>query len=97
MMRRRNKMEVFLHFVWTTWERRPLISDEIEASLYRCLITQAVTLGAEVLALNGMPDHVHLAVRFPATISIAAFMKQVKGVSSSFVRDNYGTEHFFRW
>ena len=96
-VRRRNRVEVALHFVWTTFERRPMVTPDVERSVYRSIQREAQRLGAEVLALNGMPDHVHLAVLMPTTISIAKFMQQVKGVSSSIARDQLGEDHFFRW
>jgi REP element-mobilizing transposase RayT len=40
-----------------------------------------------MLAINGTKDHVHLLITFPATIDIAALVKQAKGVSSHFIND----------
>lgn len=84
---RRNRVEVLLHFVWTTIERAPLISEEMERSLYRCIHAKCADLKCEVLAVGGMPDHVHLAIALPTTLEIWKVMHGVKGVSSAFVRD----------
>ncbi|MDW8101156.1 MAG: transposase [Anaerolineae bacterium] len=54
-------------------------------------------MGCTVLALNGMPDHVHLVVSFPSTIAIADLVKQVKGVSSHFVNETLEPEPQFKW
>ena len=49
-------------------------------------------------ALGFMPDHVHLAVSIPPSISIAAFMKLIKGRSSREVNLNVGTlSHQLKW
>jgi REP element-mobilizing transposase RayT len=40
-----------------------------------------------VLELNGMPDHVHLGIKLPSTISIARLLNVLKGTSSDFARD----------
>ncbi len=56
----------------------------------------AAELRAEVIALNGMEDHVHLVVRLNATLSAAALAKQVKGSSSHLVRQILGREEF-KW
>ena len=94
----RSKVELYLHFVWATHRRLPLITPDIEAAVYACILAEAKRCRLEVLALNGMPDHVHLVVQKPATITEADIMRRVKGVSSTFVRDNIvapgGT---FRW
>jgi putative transposase len=39
-------------------------------------------MGVEVVAFNGVTDHVHLLVRIPTTVSVADLVKQVKGSSS---------------
>jgi REP element-mobilizing transposase RayT len=54
-------------------------------------------MGCDVLAVGGVADHVHLAVRVPATLDIPKLMQQVKGVSSAFARDVFGPDRFFRW
>jgi REP element-mobilizing transposase RayT len=45
-----------------------------------------------------MPDHVHLLIRLPATVSLAQVANQVKGVSSALLNDlrESGSE-VFRW
>ena len=54
-------------------------------------------MGCAVLAPNGTSDHVHLLVSVPATVSVAALVKQVKGVSSHFVNEVIMPEGEFRW
>lgn len=94
---RRNKLALYLHLVWATWDRLPLITPEIERRLHRNIESEARKMGCTVLALNGMPDHVHLVVSFPTTITIADLVKQVKGVSSHFVNETLKPESQFKW
>ena len=94
---RRNKLRLYLHLVWATWDRHPLITPEIERPLYRCIQKEAKDKGCKVLALNGVADHVHLLVSFPATITIAELVKQVKGVSSYFVNQSLKPTTEFKW
>ena len=84
---RRNKLVVFLHCVWATWDRLPLITPDVERRLHRNIESEARQLGCDVLALNGMPDHVHVLVKFPSTLTIAELLKQMKGVSSNFANE----------
>lgn len=94
---RRNKLRLYLHLVWATWDRLPLITPEIERRLYRCIESEAQGQGCKVLALNGIADHVHLVVSFPTTITIADLVKQVKGVSSHFVNEVLAPPMQFKW
>jgi REP-associated tyrosine transposase len=94
---RRNKLALFIHFVWATWDRLPLIDPNLERRLYRLLADQAQDQGCKVLALNGMPDHVHLVVQIPATAAMADLIKQIKGASSRFVNEVVRPEAIFKW
>jgi putative transposase len=50
-----------------------------------------------VLAIGGLPDHVHLLVSFTNTLSYADFMKHVKGGSSRFVTQKLKPGEWFQW
>jgi putative transposase len=94
---RRNKLALYVHLVWATWDRLPFITSEIERRLHRNIESEAQEQGCMVLALNGTDDHVHVLVSIPATISIANLVKQLKGVSSHFVNDELRPAHDFKW
>ena len=94
---RRNKLALYIHLVWATWDRQPLIAAELERRLHRNIESQARELGCVVLGLNGTEDHVPLLVSLPTTISIAELVKQVKGVSSRFVNDVLKPKAYFKW
>jgi putative transposase len=88
----------YYHFVWSTWDRTPLLTPDKEAHTHGLIRQQCRMLKADVLALNGMPDHVHLLVTLPTTVSIAEVMKAVKGASARALNDAYGTQTFaFKW
>jgi putative transposase len=73
---------LYYHFVWATKERQPLITPNREAELYRYIIAKADALSCIVHAIGGIEDHIHLVVSIPPTLSIADFVKQIKGSSA---------------
>jgi len=75
----------------------PLVTAEIERDLYRYIETVCASVGCEVLALNGIPDHVHLLVCFSATLTYADLMYRVKGGSSRFVTEKLLSGEWFAW
>ncbi len=94
---RRTRVAVFLHIVWATWDRTPLLVGETERRVYRCIEASCAALGAETLALGGMEDHVHLLVQLPATLAVADLVKQVKGASAHLATHEVAPDHFFKW
>ena len=65
----KNKLCVAVHFVWATWDRQPLITEDIERGLWRYIETVCTDDHCEVLAIGGMPDHVHLLALLSNTAS----------------------------
>lgn len=80
-----SKPEVYLHFVWATKGRQPFLTDDIEQEAYRVMQAEVRRCGCQTVAIGGMPDHVHLLVRYGRKIALGRLMNQVKGVSSNFL------------
>ena len=78
-------MEAFQHFVWATRKREHYITEDMERALHLHIRQKCKDLHVHVHALNGMPDHVHLAVTLPATLAPADFMHHIKGASAHFI------------
>ena len=80
---------VYLHFVWSTFDREPIMNPAVLRTAIRSVTSEAEKLKCRVRAIGGTADHVHLAVELHVTVSQSAFMNQVKGTSSRTV----GLEH----
>jgi putative transposase len=88
----------YYHVVWTTKERLPLISPDIETALYGYLIGKADALETIVHAIGGVQDHIHLVGSVPPKLSIAKWVQTLKGSSSHYI--NHELTHgldAFRW
>ena len=94
---RRNKLRVLIHFVWATQDRRPLITAEIERRLHRYLTSVCRQHGCPVVAIGGMPDHIHLLVSLSNTMTLSELMKEIKGSSSRFFSEQLNPDGWFAW
>ena len=94
-MRPRSHTRLYAHLVWATWDRAPLITPAIRDRIYPMMQRHAVNLGAEVLAIGGIEDHVHVLVRFPSRVPIAELVRCMKGGSSYLATQVMGA--IFRW
>jgi len=65
--------------------------------LSRALGAECARLNAEVLAIGGVEDHVHLLLRLPATLSLSELLKQLKGTSAHLVTHQLAPDAFFKW
>lgn len=89
--------QLYLHCVWATWDRLPLISSQIETNLYASIQAKCIELKCKTISIGGVEDHVHLLVRFPTTLSVADFIKEVKGSSSHLMTHEVKPSEFFKW
>ena len=72
----------FIHCIFSTKERKPLIAVDREADLYAYIGGIARSEGFSLVAAGGTADHVHLLFILPATQSLAATVQKLKGSSS---------------
>jgi putative transposase len=92
---RRSKSEVYLHFVWSVSHREPFLTGPVERAVHTCISDEAQSMGCVVVAIGGMPDHVHVLVKVPAKYSPSSVANQIKGVSSRLLSKSFsGCEHF---
>ncbi len=89
--------QLYLHAVWATWDRLPLITPDIELRLYGAINEKCRELKSYSLALGGIDDHLHLLVRLPTTLSVADLLKGVKGSSSHLLTHEVAPDKFFKW
>jgi putative transposase len=71
------------HLVWCPKYRKPILEKpEVKQFLEEQIHTIAATKGFEVLALEVMPDHIHLFVSAPPFDSPTEIVKVFKGVTA---------------
>ena len=75
----RTYTELYYHLVWSTKDRAPLITFVLERPLYVAIRQKCQELEAEVHALGGTENHLHLVCCIPAKISVSEFMERIKG------------------
>ena len=84
--------QLFYHLVWSTKNREPFLTPQVEPIVYGFIRSKTIGLGATLFALNGTEDHVHVVAAIPPAIAVAKFVGQVKGVSATkFNKGGFGT------
>jgi putative transposase len=89
--------KIWIHAIWATKERIPLIKESIEQKVYRFISEQLREQGCPVRIINGMPDHIHCLFLLSPQKSIAAVIKQIKGSSSHFINHYNIVPEKFSW
>ena len=80
---------ILYHIVFCPKRRKPVLVGSVAKDVERLIRLKCEEQGWEVVALEVMPDHVHLFVRAWPTTSAAEVVKQVKGITSHELRGKY--------
>ena len=88
---------LLVHLVFSTKNREPRISEDLEDPLYSYLGGLIRSLDCSLLAIGGMPDHVHLLVRLHPTSAVAPLVGKIKANSSRWINDGRGSRGRFAW
>src|SRR5215216_2649912 len=75
----------------------PVISGEFRSALYDYMGGVLRGYGGVLLAVGGMPDHVHLLAGWGTTLSVAELLKNLKGSSSHWINDRPDVPQHFAW
>jgi putative transposase len=85
------------HLVFSTRERRPLITPERRARLYDYVGGTIRELGGIALAIGGIEDHLHLLAKLRPDKALSDILRDLKANSSGWMHDVFPEASDFRW
>lgn len=88
---------LFVHVVFSTKDRRKLITPQIEGRLWAYLGGIARENKFKALTVGGVEDHVHALLSTPPTLPVAKAVRLLKGGSSKWVHDTFPEQRYFAW
>jgi REP element-mobilizing transposase RayT len=89
--------KLFYHIVFSTKCRANFITEKIEEELYKYLAGTIRGLGGSCIAVNGMPDHVHLLAILPPKIAVSDALRELKSNSSKWLHETKPALATFAW
>ena len=88
---------LYVHLVWSTWDRLPLIKPAVEKRLYGAMIKKCREVKCIPIRVGGIEDHTHLLVRLHSTAAVAKLVQEVKGSLSHLMTHEITHGEFFKW
>ena len=89
--------QLYIQFVFAVKYRESLIKKEWKEELYKYITGIVQNNKSKMLAINGMPDHIHIFIGYKPTIAIPDLIKDIKLASGSWINDKGLTSHRFNW
>ncbi|MFT3752354.1 MAG: IS200/IS605 family transposase [Paludibacter sp.] len=89
--------QIYIHVVFAVKNRDAAISVVWEEELYKYITGIIQCKGQKLLAINGMPDHIHFLIGMRPTCCLSDLVREVKKSSNSFIAEKKFIKYKFDW
>jgi putative transposase len=89
--------QIHIHFIFVVKYRERTIQNIWRDNLYKYITGIVQTQKHKLLAINGMPDHIHLLIGMRPHQSVSELIQDIKGSSSKWINDQKLVIGKFEW
>ncbi len=89
--------QIHIHAIFAVKKRTGLIQKEWRDELYKYITGIIQSYNHKLLAINGMPDHLHVFFGMRPIQSLSDLMQDIKGNSSKWVNEKKFIKDKFEW
>lgn len=89
--------QIHLQFVFAVKHRGALIQPDWEEELFKYITGIVQNNGHKLLAINGMPDHLHMFIGYRVSQSIPKLVETIKTRSNQFINQRGFCRQKFEW
>jgi putative transposase len=89
--------QIYTHIVFSPKHRQALIQPEWEDRLHQYITGIVQTRGHKMLAIGGMPDHVHIFIGQKPSEAISDLVREIKTQTNEFVKTERLSPFKFDW
>ncbi|HEY5824333.1 MAG TPA: IS200/IS605 family transposase [Cyclobacteriaceae bacterium] len=89
--------QLYIQLVFAVKGRRNFISNQWEEELHKYITAVVQNDKHKLIAINGMPDHIHIFIGLNPAISISDLVKDIKRASNNWINDKGFVQGKFAW
>ena len=89
--------QIYIQIVFAVKNKDALISSLWEERLYQFITGIVQNKGQKMLAINGMPDHIHFFIGMKPSCCLSDLVREVKKASNEMINENRLTKFKFNW
>jgi REP element-mobilizing transposase RayT len=89
--------QIYIHSVFTVKNRECIILPNWEEEVYKYITGIVQNNGHKMLAINGMPDHIHVFVNMQPVQAVSEMIQKIKANSSRWINQNKLVKGKFTW
>ena len=89
--------QIYIQLVFAVKHRQALIQPQFKDELYKYITGIFKNQNQKMLAVNGMPDHIHIFFGMTPDIKLSNLVRDVKSDSSLFINEKKLSKFKFHW
>jgi len=89
--------QIYIQVVFAVKGRESLIKEQWEEELYKYITGIVRNKGQKMLAINGMPDHIHFLIGMKPSCCLSDLVREVKKSSNDFIKEKKFVKYKFNW
>ncbi len=89
--------KLWVHLVWTTKNRKPLLTNEIRPVIFQHIRENASGKNIYIDSINGHLEHIHCLISMESGQNIEEILRLLKGESSFWINKNKILPCKFEW
>ncbi len=89
--------QIYIQVVFAVKGRISLISNSWETELYKYITGIITNKGQKILAINGMPDHIHILIGMKPNCCLSDLVREIKKSTNEFIKGKKFTRLNFQW
>jgi len=89
--------QIYIHLLFAVQDTMSLIKADWQERLYKYMIAIIQNHRHKVIAIGGMPDHIHILIRFIPSQALSALVQEVKRDSSAWLNKERLSVGRFSW
>jgi putative transposase len=89
--------QIYIQIVFAIKGRQNLINASFEEEVYKYISGIVTGKDQKSLAVNGMPDHIHILTGLKPAMRISDLVRDIKNNSSNFINDKGWLKNKFSW
>ena len=89
--------QIYIQIVFAVKHRDALIHETWEERLYKYITGIVQTKEQKLLAINCMPDHIHILIGMKPSCCLSDLVREIKKSSNEFITENKFCKHAFNW
>ena len=97
MTNNQNKVYLFVHIIWSVQNRESLLTKPIRAILFSHMQKRAGEKGINVLAVNGVEDHVHVLLQLHPAQNLSQVVKSIRTDAMDWLNETKLIASPFQW